>query len=163
MNLTGQPVYGHIPTVTWALAGAIRFGRLERDRFYWTPFQVGAGYTSGAFILHTSTEIGGRIASDAGAFVDLGVGLGLGISAIDYWNDCDGSCLAGAGGPMLSPAVRAGFAGSIFSVAAVASLLLVANWVDTFEQGNLPFLFGLDLALRKERVTECRSNGVEAS
>jgi hypothetical protein len=149
-NLASQPVAGHIPILSWAPVATIRFARLEAKHFYWTPLQVGLGIgPSDAYLAHVSTEIGKRLTVSHGVFVDVGLAAGAGIAVAGYANDCDGVCWAGGGGALISPVIRAGYAGRTLSAAFFVRSLLVWNRVQAVEHTAFPLLFGLDVALRR--------------
>jgi hypothetical protein len=124
---------------------------LEVRSFYWTPFQFGLGITpSYDVVTSASTEIGKRLTLGRSGFVDLGLAAGAGALVVEYWKlNCDGSCVAGGFGPMLSPVVRVGWASPLFSAALFARFLLIVDTTSSMDHEAYPLLFGVDLAARR--------------
>lgn len=96
--------------------GTVRLLRRAGERFYWTPLMVGLFVapthlddtlrtSTETIFAHVQTEAGVRRATAAGTF-ELGLAAGAGLVSIPYANTCDGTCVLGAKGMVLSPVVR---------------------------------------------------------
>jgi hypothetical protein len=91
------------------LGGMLRFGRHRWSHGYITPFELG-GFVGGAdgdiISFRALTEGGAVIRGDLGV-LEVGLGVGAGLLSIAHGdNHCDGSCLIGGKGVLLSPVVR---------------------------------------------------------
>jgi hypothetical protein len=93
------------------LGGIVRTMRLRWSHAYWTPVQAGLFVeqirNDQTIYLHIETEGGVRLPLAGGSqAVELGLAAGVGILAIPYRAGCDGSCIVGGAGAILSPVAR---------------------------------------------------------
>jgi hypothetical protein len=96
---------GQIDTLQTGHGAAIRLGRYRWEHTYVTPFQVGFyGSDGGTTYAYLQIEGGFIVGSDRR--FELGVGVGLGVLAMSYATTCDGSCVVGGVGPLLSLVAR---------------------------------------------------------
>ena len=97
--------------------GTVRVLRRSWADAYWTPLMVGLFMAhrdlpnepvrSGEWtvLAHVQTEGGVRLPTRAGT-LELGLAAGVGIISIPYKTDCDGSCLLGGKGILVSPVIH---------------------------------------------------------
>jgi hypothetical protein len=81
------------------LGGGIRFFRRSWEHFYLTPFQANlyVSSTSDTLVAHIQTEAGVIVPRTA-RHLELGLGAGLGVIAIDYPSYCEAeTCHVGGG------------------------------------------------------------------
>jgi hypothetical protein len=99
---------GHVSTLQAGLGGNLRFGRHRWEYVYATPLQAGLFVSSlgtQTIFAHIETE-GGFIFPGTDRRLELGVGVGLGLLAMQYATGCDGSCNLGGSGWLLSLVAR---------------------------------------------------------
>jgi hypothetical protein len=98
---------GSFKTFQAGPGGNVRLFRFRREYVYLIPILAGLYVSSGngTIFAHMMTE-GGLIVPGTGRRLELGAGLGLGILAMHYSVDCDGSCTIGGNGLMASLAAR---------------------------------------------------------
>jgi len=130
-----SPVDSH---VTAGVGGMLRFGKLTWTHAYWTPVELGAfGGGSGlsdVIVVRLLTEGGVRVGGAFGIF-ELGLGAGPGLVAIVTPGLCDGTCLLGGGGLVLSPVLRY----LVVDLAPVPLALVARGEVPTNTHQELPF------------------------
>jgi hypothetical protein len=108
---------GHAPArdvglaVHAGLGGTLRAFRLRWTNAYWTPLEAGLFVGSrdqvgNVILAHVQTEGGVRLPLGGGQAVELGLAAGAGILAIPYSVDCDGTCVVGGVGIVVSPVAR---------------------------------------------------------
>jgi len=135
--------------------GTLRLLRLNRERYYWTPMQMTLGTTYPQERLSIpamiSTEVGARWKLAGGSAVEFGTAAGAGVILIDYGLGlCDGSCLVGGYGALLSPvfrwraAHRGRFQGGFVSRALVP---LLSPDPRSFQARGFGVLFGVEIAV----------------
>ena len=99
---------GHVSTFQAGLGGNLRFGRHRWESVYAIPLQAGLFVSSlgtQTIFAHIQTE-GGFILPGTDRRLELGVGVGVGILAMQYATGCDGSCDLGGSGWLLSLVAR---------------------------------------------------------
>jgi len=87
--------------------GTLRLLRYRWEHAYVIPIQAGVYVSSGnaTIFTHVQTE-GGVIVPGTDRRLELGMGAGLGILAMKYAVQCDGSCILGGSGWLISFAAR---------------------------------------------------------
>ncbi|MBW1808029.1 MAG: PEGA domain-containing protein [Deltaproteobacteria bacterium] len=89
-----------------------RFWTLNWENFYWTPWEMGGGVhigDSAGFSFYGGTQAGLQFELGTTSNHRLRFGLGLGggaLSALSTDSSCDGSCVMGGAGFMVSPTIR---------------------------------------------------------
>lgn len=113
----GSAPYGGGPSrFQPGFGGTLRVARHKWTRVYWTPVLAGLflaraglpqdpGRSGWTILAHVQTEGGVLLPTRVGTF-EFGLAAGAGILAIPYAAMCDGSCILGAKGPLLSPVVH---------------------------------------------------------
>jgi hypothetical protein len=100
---------GVTPRLGLGVGGMLRFGRHRWSRGYFTPVELGGFVTvSGDLVisLRALTE-GGAVFRGGLGVLEVGLGVGAGLLGIAHGdNHCDGTCLIGGKGVLLSPVVR---------------------------------------------------------
>jgi hypothetical protein len=106
-NLGSAPDGRAPPRLQVGPGGRLRLLRHRWTEAYWTPVSAGLLVTSGNETIFTHVESeGGWVVPATSRALELGLAAGFGILSIAYASGCDGSCLLGGAGPMLSPLVR---------------------------------------------------------
>lgn len=98
---------GHVDTYQAGPGGGVRLFRHRWQHYYFTPIVAGVYVTSGnrTIFAHVETE-GGVIVPRTDRRLELGIGVGLGGLAMAYTTGCDGTCVVGGAGLMMSFAAR---------------------------------------------------------
>jgi hypothetical protein len=106
---SSAPAYrsGHVDTYQAGPGGSIRLLRHRWERVYVIPLEAGFYVSSGngTIFTHLETE-GGVIIPGTDRRVELGLGTGVGILAMNFSSECDGTCTMGGAGWMISLAAR---------------------------------------------------------
>ena len=113
LSFAGTPCCGREGGVQTLQAGPGAGVRLLRHRWqhvYFNPILAGVYVSSGhrTVFVHLETE-GGVIVPGTDRRLELGVGVGLGILSMHYADGCDGSCVVGGTGALVSFAARYSF------------------------------------------------------
>ena len=106
--------------------GTIRLLRYRWEQAYIIPFMAGLYVSDGGktILAHTAVE-GGLIVPGTDRSLEVGVGLGLGILAMQYATGCDGSCIIGGTGVMASVAARYLFWNAPTLTAGIAARMII--------------------------------------
>jgi len=133
LALTGAPCCrpgASLSPVQAGPGGSIRLLRHRWEHAYVIPIEAGLyfGTTgSGTHFLHVETE-GGLIVPGTNRCLELGVGAGAGILGMTYARDCDGTCVLGGAGGLLSLVARVLFIdGPHLTAGASARVVLPLN------------------------------------
>jgi hypothetical protein len=86
--------------------GSIRIGRYRWEYGYVIPFQASLYVTSRPTILMYLQLEGGLIVPGTERRLELGMGAGVGVLSVAYATGCDGSCVIGGKGALLSFVAR---------------------------------------------------------
>ncbi len=97
---------GHLDTFQTGLGVGIRVLRYRWERTYVIPVQAGLYFTSGdrTILAHLQVEGGFILGSDRR--LEVGIGTGVGVLAMSYATTCDGSCVVGGAGALVSLVAR---------------------------------------------------------
>jgi hypothetical protein len=111
LALTGTPCCRQGASLSPVQAGPGGNLRLLRHRWehaYVIPIEAGfyVGETgSGTIFVHVQTE-GGLVVPGTDRRLEIGLGVGAGVLAMKYASDCDGTCVVGGAGALLSLVAR---------------------------------------------------------
>jgi hypothetical protein len=111
LALTGTPCCrsgASLSPVQAGWGGNLRLLRHRWENAYVIPIEAGVyvGETgSGTNFLHVQTE-GGLVVPGTNRRLEIGLGVGVGILAMTYARDCDGTCVIGGAGALLSVVAR---------------------------------------------------------
>lgn len=99
---------GSVFVVHTGLSGVMRFGRVNRPRFYWAPLEVGLAVSSDGLpeMVMAASEFGLRLPLGKRVLLEVGSAIGIGVLGLGYINSCDGTCQVGGGRALVSPVVR---------------------------------------------------------
>jgi len=94
------------PSLDAGPGGSVRFGRHRWEHGYLIPFQASLYVTSRETILTYLQLEGGLIVPGTDRRLELGMGAGVGVLSVPYATGCDGSCVIGGKGALLSFVAR---------------------------------------------------------
>jgi hypothetical protein len=97
---------GHLDTSQAGLGVGIRLARYRWDRAYVIPVEAGFYFTSHNRTIFAHLQLEGGFIVGSDRRLEVGIGAGLGALAMSYANTCDGSCVVGGAGPLISVVAR---------------------------------------------------------
>jgi hypothetical protein len=97
---------GHIDTFQTGPGAGVRVGRYRWQHTYVIPVQANLYTTSGGQTLFAQLQVEGGFIVGSGRRLELGIGVGIGMLAMTYATTCDGSCVVGGVGPLISIVAR---------------------------------------------------------
>lgn len=116
---------GHIDTFQTGPGAGVRLGRYRWQHTYVIPVQANLYPTSGGQTLFAQLQVEGGLIVGSDRRLELGIGVGLGILAMSYATTCDGSCVVGGVGPLISIVARYLFVATPTWTLGVSSRIIV--------------------------------------